>query len=157
MMSELLEVGSENKMFPGISISLYFDDSTYYFNKGNASLSPEESVSSMTRFQLGSIGKLVTAIAVLQQVDRGKLNLHSNIQEYVSINNLNSSTKAKPITLQSLLSHSAGFNDVNIGYMAKDKKSIIPEKACTQTQMNITMEVLPSTRDYLKKQTIIKR
>jgi len=122
----LLAEGFENNMFPGISVALYSDDSIQYFNFGNARLSPEIAVHDKSKFQLGSIGKLITAIAVLQQVDQGKLDLHATISDYVTIPGLESMDKDSPVTLHCLLTHSCGFNETNIGYMAKDAQAILP-------------------------------
>jgi CubicO group peptidase (beta-lactamase class C family) len=126
LVNDLLAEGAGNDMFPGISVALYTDDSVRYFNFGDASLSPEVAVQANTKFQLGSIGKLITAIAVLQQVDQGKLDLHAAISDYVTIPGLESMDNNSPVTLHCLLTHSCGFNDANIGYMTKDPQSILP-------------------------------
>ena len=121
----LLEEGHQNKMFPGMSVALFEKDSTQYFNYGYAKMDPQVAVSAQTKFQLGSIGKLMTAIAVLQQVDVGKLDLHADITEYIRDLGLEFKFE-EPVTLHCLLTHSCGFNDVNIGYMAKDAEHVLP-------------------------------
>lgn len=125
MVNELLSEGIQKKMIPGISVALYSNDSVHYFDFGHSSLNPKEKVSNNTRFQLGSVGKLLTALAVMQQVDKGKLDLHADVSEYVRIEGMELSSHDKPVTLHCLLTHSCGFNDVNIGYMAKDQESIV--------------------------------
>ena len=125
MINELLSEGIEKEMIPGISVSLYLNDSIHYFDSGLASLNPKEKVSNKTRFQLASVGKLLTALAVLQEVDKGKLDLHTDVSEYANLEGVKFSSFDNPITLHCLLTHSCGFNDVNIGYMAKDKASLV--------------------------------
>jgi CubicO group peptidase (beta-lactamase class C family) len=63
-----------------------------------------------TMFSAGSISKLVTATIVLRLVERGLLALDSPINNYLSSWKLteNDFTKARPITLRLLLSHTAG-------------------------------------------------
>ena len=109
-----------------MSVALFQKDSTHYYNYGYAKIESQVSVSKHTRFQLGSIGKLLTSIAVLQQVDKGNLDLNADISEYISDTGLELKYNDNPVTLHCLLTHSCGFNDTNIGYMAKDVKSIMP-------------------------------
>lgn len=125
LVDSLLVDGFQKEMFPGASVSFLVDDSLHYFNAGHARLQAQIAVSNQTRYQLGSIGKLLTAIAVLQQADQGNLNLDEDITAYISDLELKNKY-TEPITLHCLLTHSCGFNDVNIGYMAKDVESILP-------------------------------
>jgi len=126
LINSQLEEGYQDDMFPGVSVALFKNDSTQYFNYGYAKIESKVAVSQHTRFQLGSVGKLLTAIAVLQQVDKGKLDLHADISEYISDLGLELKFRGYPVTLHCLLTHSCGFNDVNIGYMARDEESILP-------------------------------
>jgi CubicO group peptidase (beta-lactamase class C family) len=122
----LLNKGLQDKMFPGVGIALFKNDSTQFFNYGLAKIESKIAVSKQTKFQLGSIGKLITAIAVLQMVDQGKLEMKTDITEYIKDLGLDLRTKDNPVTLHCLLTHSCGFNDTNIGYMAKDEGSVLP-------------------------------
>jgi len=71
-----------------------------------------------TIFQLGSVGKLFTALAVLKEVERGRLDLHSNVNDYLTEFKVQSFDDA-PITLHHLLTHTAGLNDRVIGYASQ--------------------------------------
>ena len=73
VIDSLLNKGFQDKMFPGVGIALFKNDSTQFFNYGHAKIESNVAVSKKTKFQLGSIGKLITAISVLQLVDQGKL------------------------------------------------------------------------------------
>ncbi len=112
-------------MYPGISLAMLTPDSMYYFQKGYARLDTNQPIRIHTKFQLGSIGKLLTAIAVLQLVEKGQLALHQDITTYIPDWN-RQSYQDKPITLHCLLTHTCGFNDVNIGYMARNQEELIP-------------------------------
>lgn len=63
-----------------------------------------------TVYSAGSISKMVTAIIALQLVQEGKMQLDSPINNYLRSWKLaeNDFTRTKPITLQMLLSHTAG-------------------------------------------------
>ena len=126
VVDSLIKKGHQNEMFPGVSAALFKKDSTQYYNYGYAKIESQVAVSKQTKFQLGSVGKLMTAIAVLQQVDNGKLDLNADISEYIRDIGLEFKYKDNPVTLHCLLTHSCGFNDVNIGYMVRDVKNILP-------------------------------
>lgn len=67
-------------------------------------------VAGETLFRPGSISKVFTAIAVLQLVEQGKLDLDLDVNEYLDF--AIPKTFAEPVTLRRLLTHTAGFEDV---------------------------------------------
>jgi CubicO group peptidase (beta-lactamase class C family) len=58
-----------------------------------------------TVFQIGSVSKQFTAMAIMQLKDRGKLNLNDSICKYL----LDCPTAWQPITIHHLLSHTSGM------------------------------------------------
>ena len=69
-------------------------------------------VTTATLFQAGSISKSLNAVGILKLVQEGKLNLDSNINDYLKSWKFpyDSLSKGKKITLSNLLSHTAGLN-----------------------------------------------
>lgn len=65
-------------------------------------------VTARTRFDVASVTKLFTAVAVLQLVDAGALRLNESIHAYVD---LTETTISPAVTLRHLLSHTAGIAD----------------------------------------------
>ncbi len=63
-----------------------------------------------TLFRIGSISKTFTAIAVLQLVEDGLLNLDEDINEYLTAFQI-PDTYPEPITLKHILTHTAGFEE----------------------------------------------
>jgi CubicO group peptidase (beta-lactamase class C family) len=61
-----------------------------------------------TRFDIGSVSKLVTATAVMQQVERGRLDLDQDVTGYLEDVEV-PATFAAPVTAAHLLTHTAGF------------------------------------------------
>ncbi|MWC30936.1 serine hydrolase domain-containing protein [Paenibacillus sp. MMS18-CY102] len=61
-----------------------------------------------TIFRLGSISKTVTATAVMQLQEAGKIDLHADIKPYIPELDLGGGNK-QPITAHELLTHTAGF------------------------------------------------
>lgn len=62
-----------------------------------------------TLFRPGSIAKLFTAIAVMQLVEAGKLDLDRDVREYLDFEIRR--TFPEPITLRRILTHTAGFEE----------------------------------------------
>ena len=67
--------------------------------------------SDSTIFRVGSITKSFTALALLQQIDRNKINLEDDVNTYLSSLQVLKNFK-KPITPYHLLTHSAGFDEL---------------------------------------------
>jgi CubicO group peptidase (beta-lactamase class C family) len=67
----------------------------------------------ITLFRIGSVSKTFTAIAVLQQVEDGLLDLDEDINEYLTAFKI-PDTYSKPITLRHILTHTAGFEEWRI-------------------------------------------
>lgn len=65
-------------------------------------------VTARTRFDVASVTKLFTAVAVLQQVDAGTLDLDQSIHAYVD---LAGTTISPAVTLRHLLTHTSGIGD----------------------------------------------
>ena len=96
---------------PGVSIAVIHDGKIEWANGygvvrlGGAPVTPE------TLFQAGSISKPVTAMAVMHLVQTGKLNLDTDVNQYLKSWKVpsNSFTEKTKITLRELLSHTAGM------------------------------------------------
>lgn len=117
--------GINDTLIPGAIITVLKND-TILISKGYgyANLDSKSKVDTgRTFFQFGSIGKIVTAIAVLQQVEIGRLNLDTDVNEYLKDFKINNYSK-KPITLFHLLTHTAGLDDRVIGYTARSQREV---------------------------------
>jgi len=76
-----------------------------------------------TIFHWGSITKTLTAVAVMQLRDRGKLSLDDSITRYVpELNRIHSDYgPISQVTLRQLLSHTAGFQNPTWPYRDETK------------------------------------
>jgi CubicO group peptidase (beta-lactamase class C family) len=93
---------------PGLAMALMDRErllrvSTY----GYADLARGTPVTPETRFAIGSDGKAFTALALLQQLDAGRLDLHAPVTQYLPWFAVRS--RYAPITTHHLLCHSAGI------------------------------------------------
>ncbi|WP_431930217.1 serine hydrolase domain-containing protein [Nonomuraea jabiensis] len=75
--------------------------------------------------RIASITKLFTWTAVMQQVQRGKLDLHADVNRYLTTFRI-PATYPRPITLADLMNHTSGFEDSTIGVGARGKADVPP-------------------------------
>jgi CubicO group peptidase (beta-lactamase class C family) len=80
-------------------------------------------IANRTIFLTGSTGKLFTWTAVMQLVEQGKLDLDADVNTYLDFQI--PATYPEPITLNHLMSHSAGFEDRAFIY-AHDPSELLP-------------------------------
>jgi len=77
-----------------------------------------------TLFRPGSVSKLFTWTAVMQQVEAGKLDLDTDVNKYLDFNI--PAYDGKPITLRQIMTHTAGFEEYGKGVVFYDPKYIQP-------------------------------
>jgi CubicO group peptidase (beta-lactamase class C family) len=96
---------------PGLSIAVIHNYRVDWAKSyGWADTTAKTPVTEETLFSAGSISKLVAALAAMKLVESGKLGLDQPINGYLTAWQLPESefTKAKPVTLRMLLSHTGG-------------------------------------------------
>jgi serine beta-lactamase-like protein LACTB, mitochondrial len=97
---------------PGVSAAVVLDGELVWSEGfGMADLENFVPASSSTLFRLGSISKPITATAVLQLSERGKLDLDAEVQKYCPA----FPKKEWPITSRELLGHLGGIRHYNPG------------------------------------------
>jgi len=96
---------------PGVSIAVV-DGCKVAWAKGYGvlSVSRSERVNSKTRFQAASISKILTAVAVMRQVEQGKVQLDQPVNDVLRTWKLPATASGDPakVTLRALLSHTGG-------------------------------------------------
>ncbi len=106
----------ERLHIPG-AVFVMVKDGAVFFEKGYGfadlkaatGVDPERSV-----FRVASVSKLLTVTAVMQLHERGLLDLHEDVNTYLS-RFVIPPTFPKPVTLEHLITHTAGFDDQRIG------------------------------------------
>lgn len=68
-----------------------------------------------TGFFIASTTKVWTATAVLQLVEQGRLDLHADVNRYLTDFTIRDSWPGRPVTLAHLLTHTSGFADQILG------------------------------------------
>ena len=97
---------------PGVTVSVV-KDGAILFEKGYgyadmAKLTPVDART--TLFRPGSVSKLFTWTAVMQQVEAGKLDLDTDVNKYLDFQI--PPYEGKPITLRNIMTHRTGFEEV---------------------------------------------
>jgi serine beta-lactamase-like protein LACTB, mitochondrial len=104
---------------PGIGVAVVLEgEPVWSAGFGMSDLEDSAPTTSSTLFRLGSISKPITAVAVLQVWERGKLDLDAPVQKYCPA----FPKKEWPITPRELLAHLGGIRHYN-----SDGKGDIPE------------------------------
>ncbi|MEJ9233002.1 beta-lactamase family protein [Peribacillus butanolivorans] len=99
----------KRQRLPGLALGIVQGDRILYLKGYGQADSSGRPVTPETPFGLGSIGKSITAIAVLQLAESGKIDLDAPIQRYIP-------TKydgAEFITVRQLLNQTSGFSQIS--------------------------------------------
>ncbi|HMZ58801.1 MAG TPA: serine hydrolase domain-containing protein [Leptospiraceae bacterium] len=78
---------------------------------GYADVSKKKPVTADTSFVLASIGKTFTAVAAMTLVEKGKLNLKDDVNEYLPFEVRNPNYPDEPITVEMLMTHTSSIID----------------------------------------------
>jgi CubicO group peptidase (beta-lactamase class C family) len=117
----------QKEHIPGAAF-VFVKNNEVFFKKGYgfANLERQQRVSpDSTIFRIGSISKVFTADAVIQLADQGKINLHTDVNQYLKRVKVPKSF-VEPVTAAHLISHTAGFDEIRPGTQAPDRESVLP-------------------------------
>jgi CubicO group peptidase (beta-lactamase class C family) len=94
---------------PGVVVATRVKDDTRVFTRGLADLKGAVPITSDTVFELASLSKPFTAVAVLLLHDRGKLDVADAVRKYIP--ELPEGDPAQPVLISHLLHHTGGLAD----------------------------------------------
>lgn len=77
-----------------------------------------------TLFRPGSVSKLITWTAVMQQVEQGKIDLDRDVNAYLDFKIPH--YQGKPVTMRQLMTHTGGFEETGKGIIFFDHKYDLP-------------------------------
>jgi CubicO group peptidase (beta-lactamase class C family) len=104
----LLAAMAEHQV-PGAALGILADGREEHAFFGVASLATKEPVTADTRFQIGSLTKTYTAMAVMRLIDLGKLDLYAPVRNYLTDLRLMNEDVAARLTVWNLLTHTGGW------------------------------------------------
>jgi len=109
--TEIVDAELAEGITPGFSVAWIVDGKVVHSaGYGLADWDANKPATAETIYRAGSISKLFNAIAVMQQVEQGKLDLDAPIQKALpSFSIINPFADMTPITLRQMLSHRSGM------------------------------------------------
>jgi len=96
---------------PGAAIAIIHGDTFYAQGFGTKHPDGGDPVEPTTLFRIGSVTKMMTAAALLQQVDAGVASLDETVDDHIPTLNLMGEGDIADATLHQLLSHQGGISD----------------------------------------------
>ena len=102
---------------PGLAVAIVQGDQIL-FSEGYGKASAGIPVTPQTQFYLGSVSKGFTALAVMQLIEQGKLELDAPVQKYLPWFEVADPDASSEITIRHLLNHTSGLSetgDPNVG------------------------------------------
>jgi CubicO group peptidase (beta-lactamase class C family) len=109
---------------PGAVVSVV-SDGRVIFKKGYglADLETRRPMTESTVVRIGSISKVMTAVAVAQLADRGRIDLRRDVNQYLRSLKV-PATYSAPITPWHLLTHTAGLDEIRPGTMTESRAQL---------------------------------
>ncbi|MFF4775754.1 serine hydrolase domain-containing protein [Microtetraspora fusca] len=119
---------TEDKI-PGAAVVVVENGRTV-FSKGYglADVGSGRPVDTATPFLTGSLAKVFTAEAVLRLVREGKLDLNTDVNRYLTTFKIEDTYPGRPVTLEHMLTYTAGFDDDIVG-LAREDPATLPSLA----------------------------
>ena len=131
---------TQNKQSIG-SISIFRKGKEVYKKDFGQEQLPDVKWDSDTRYQIGSVSKLFTAVMLMQLVEKGKLNISDKLSKYYP-----DMPNADKITIETMLNHTSGLGDyVGENYQWLFKKPA-GDKAILDTIKVQGVEFLPGEK-----------
>ena len=134
---------------PGVSVS-YFEHGKIQWSKcfGVLEQGAPKKVDDNSIFHACSISKMITALCVLKLAQEGKLDLHKNVNDYLTSWQIpdNEFTEKNKVTLAHLLSHQAGFYDCEGSFAPYVQGDEIPKP----------IDILKGTTRYNQEAVMVK-
>jgi CubicO group peptidase (beta-lactamase class C family) len=109
---KIVSEAMQRKQIPAVSVAVWMGGGTAWTSAwGFADLENFTPATPATVFRIGSVSKPFTAVAALQLMEDGRLDLDAEIQRYVP----SFPHKKWPVTLRQLLCHQAGIRNYGAG------------------------------------------
>jgi CubicO group peptidase (beta-lactamase class C family) len=127
----------EDYHIPGATVSVVKEGEVLFAKGyGKADVEKGESVQAdETLFRIASITKLFTATAAMQLAEEGELDLHKDVNTYLTDVEIPNTYPGRPVTLHHLLTHTAGFEEHYTGSGARNASDVEPLDEYLSEQM----------------------
>lgn len=121
---------------PGLALAITHENQTLHV-KGYGKANAQEPVAAQTQFPIASLSKSFTAVAVLQLVEAGKINLDTPVKQYLPDFTLADPQAANQITIRQLLNQISGLSDLSFS------ESLYPQPTTNAERVNSLHDAHP--------------
>jgi len=111
VLDSYIEKQLEKAHIPGLAAVIVKEGQIVWTGSYGWSRLNTQAVSNETLFQLASVSKTVTAVALMSVWEDGELNLDEDINSYLPFSVLNPHAPERPITARMLLTHTSSIRD----------------------------------------------
>ena len=118
---------------PGFALAITHNNQVLHV-KGYSTANNERPVTAQTQFLMASVSKSFTAIAVMQLVEAGQINLDSPVQTYLPEFTLADPAIAAKITIRHLLNQVSGLSDVGFPELQVSQATTIRDRITSLSQ-----------------------
>ncbi|MCB9418704.1 MAG: beta-lactamase family protein [Ardenticatenaceae bacterium] len=108
-LGEFVTKSMQAKGIPGTAVGLWYKEQTWAAGFGVTNRDNPLPVTDKTLFQIGSISKTFTALAIMQLVEQGKIDLDTPIRTFLPDFQAQDETVAASVTTRHLLTHLSGW------------------------------------------------
>src|SRR5687767_13619774 len=126
LMDSVVPAAMAAERIPGAVVTVVRDGRVIFSRGyGFADLETRRAMTDSTIVRIGSISKVMTAVAVAQLVDRGRVHLDSSVTLYLRALRIRSRYRT-PTTVRHLLTHTAALDEIRPGPLAEGQSSVQP-------------------------------
>jgi CubicO group peptidase (beta-lactamase class C family) len=111
---------------PGATVSVVSDgDLVFAKGYGYADIETDIPVDpEKTLFHIGSVSKLFTWTAIMQQVEKGTIDLDADINTYLKDFSIPETYPGQPVTMRHLMTHTAGFEETEVHFTVAEREDL---------------------------------
>ncbi len=129
----------ESQRIPGLALAITHNHQVVYV-RGYGTAGDGRAVTEKTQFRLASLSKSFTALAVLQLVEAGRINLDKAASDYLPEFTLATPGAAAAITVRHLLNHTSGLADTGFtGGLARQQETLAHRVASLRTARPVSL------------------
>jgi len=139
---ELVHATMHDLQIPGMTIGYGRSEAHWVRGYGFADLENGVPATPLSAYRYASVQKPMTAVAVLQQVERGRIELDADVRQYVPY----FPRKAYPITVRQLLGHIGGITDYSANPVEEHLKQAMTTQQAIAVFADHDLIAEPGTR-----------
>lgn len=109
-LDRMVEQGMRDYNIPGLSLGIVKGDQLVYLKGYGKADDSGRLVTPQTPFIIGSVSKSFTALAIMQLVEQGKIELDTEVEHYVPWLRLEDPAGARQVTVRDLLNQTSGIS-----------------------------------------------